>query len=112
MKLYVGNLSYTTNENTLRERFSNYGEVTSIKIMKDKFTNQSKGFAFIEMANDKMGERAIGGMNGKDVDGRRLRVSLAVEKLKKSGVKKFFKNIDKKELKDERNFQNKKVEEY
>ena len=83
MKLYVGNLSYTTTEDTLRENFSNYGEVVSVTIMKDRYTEQSKGFAFVEMANDTMGERGIGGMNGKTVDGRRLRVSPAVEKARK-----------------------------
>ena len=93
MRLYVGNLSYTTTEDTLRESFSNYGEVVSVTIMKDKFTEQSKGFGFVEMASEIMGERAIGGMNGKDVDGRRLRVSEAVEKPSRpSGAKKFFKN--------------------
>ena len=80
MRLYVGNLSYTTNEDTLREAFSNYGDVISVQVMRDRFTEQSKGFAFIEMGTDLQSERAIGGMNGKAVDGRRLRVSEAVDK--------------------------------
>ena len=84
MKLYIGNLSYTTTEDTLREAFSNYGDVVSVFITKDKFTEQSKGFGFIEMGTEQQGERAIGGMNGKDVDGRRLRVSVAVEKKRSS----------------------------
>ena len=93
MKLYVGNLSYTTTEDTLREAFSNYGNVVSVLVMKDKFTGQSKGFGFVEMETEIMGERAIGGMNGKYVDGRRIRVSVAVEKPKREGgAKKFFKN--------------------
>jgi RNA recognition motif-containing protein len=92
MKLYVGNLSYTTTEETLREKFSNYGEVLSVQIMKDKFTEQSRGFAFVEMADDIMGERGIGGMNGKDVDGRRIRVSAAVDKPSRNGgARKFIK---------------------
>ena len=95
MRLYVGNLSYTTTEDTLREAFSNYGDVTSVTVMKDKFTEQSKGFGFIEMDTDIMGERAIGGMNGKDIDGRRIRVSVAVERPKRDGgAKKFFKGAD------------------
>ena len=85
MKLYVGNLSYATTEDTLRDAFSNYGDVISVRIMKDRFTEQSKGFAFVEMGTDIQGERGIGGMNGKSVDGRRIRVSLAVDKPKKEG---------------------------
>lgn len=92
MRLYVGNLSYTTSEDTLREAFSNYGEVVSVQIMKDKFTETSKGFGFVEMADDVMGERGIGGMNGKSVDGRRIRVSEAVEKPKRDGARRFIKN--------------------
>ena len=95
MRLYVGNLSYTTTEDTLREAFSNYGDVISVTVMKDKFTEQSKGFGFIEMGTEIMGERAIGGMNGKDLDGRRIRVSEAVEKPKRDGgARKFFNNDD------------------
>lgn len=93
MKLYIGNMSYNTVEDTLKELFSNYGEVLSVTIMKDKFTEQSKGFGFIEMS-DETYERAIGGMNGKEVDGRRLRVSEAVEKPHRSGARKFFKSGD------------------
>ncbi|MBQ4377575.1 MAG: RNA-binding protein [Treponema sp.] len=103
MRLYVGNLSYATTEDTLREKFSNYGEVVSVQIMKDRFTEQSKGFGFVEMADDIMGERGIGGMNGKDVDGRRIRVSVAVDKPKREGgARKFFKRDDERRDSDER----------
>ena len=85
MKLYVGNLSYETTEATLREAFSNYGDVVSVQIMRDRFTEQSKGFGFIEMGTDIQSERAIGGMNGKAVDGRRLRVNEATEKTPNGG---------------------------
>lgn len=92
MRLYVGNLSYTTTEDMIREAFSNYGDVVTVQVMMDKFTGQSKGFGFVEMATEIMGERAIGGMNGKNLDGRRLRVSEAVEKSKTDGgAKKFIK---------------------
>ncbi|WP_407427200.1 RNA recognition motif domain-containing protein [Treponema sp.] len=119
MKLYIGNLSFSTTEDTLREAFSNYGEVVSVQIIKDKFTEQSKGFGFVEMASDIMGERGIGGMNGKTVDGRRIRVSEAVEKPKFSnGAKKFLKKgIDNKNYGERNSFNNRnekrsQVEEY
>ncbi|MBQ7538891.1 RNA-binding protein [Treponema sp.] len=93
MRLYVGNLSYTTTEDTLRQAFSNYGDVISVMIMKDKFTEQSKGFGFVEMGTDIMGERAIGGMNGKPLDDRRIRVSAAVDKPRRFGdSRKSFEN--------------------
>lgn len=80
MRLYVGNLSYSTTEETLKTLFSNYADVASVSIAKDRFTQQSKGFGFIEIEDEIKAQRAIGGMNGKDVDGRRIRVSEAVEK--------------------------------
>lgn len=80
MKLYVGNLSYDTTEDTLKTLFSNYADVASVSIAKDRFTQQSKGFGFVEIEDETKAQRAIGGMNGKDVDGRRIRVSEAVEK--------------------------------
>lgn len=85
MRLYVGNLSYDTTEDTLREAFSKYGHVISVLIMRDRYTWSSKGFGFVEMATDLTGERAIGGMNGKSVDGRRIRVSLAIDRPEYSG---------------------------
>lgn len=104
MKLYAGNLSYTTTEDSLREAFSNYGTVVSVTIMMNKVTGQSKGFGFIEMETDIMGERAIGGMNGKDVDGRRIRVSEAVEKPKQEGGARSFikKNSDRNDRRERR----------
>lgn len=80
MRLYVGNLSYDTTEDTLRELFSNYGKVISVSVIRDSYTGDSRGFGFVDMGTDTMGERGIGGMNGKTVDGRRLRVMKAVEK--------------------------------
>ncbi len=95
MKLYVGNLSYSTTEDTLRTLFSNYADVVSVKIKEDEYTGQSKGFGFIEIDDEIKAQRAIGGMNGKDVDGRRIRVSEAVENPRRrfgsgfSGERKF-----------------------
>lgn len=94
MKLYVGNLSYNTDEETLKNCFSNYAEVASVEIMKDKFTGRSKGFGFVVIDDELQAERATGGMNGKDVDGRRIRVSEAVEKPRRdeAGFKRNYRN--------------------
>lgn len=77
MKLYVGNLSYDTNENELRELFSQYGTVASVALITDRDTGRSKGFGFVEYANDTEAQAAISGLNGKDVGGRSLTVSVA-----------------------------------
>ncbi|WP_038455672.1 RNA recognition motif domain-containing protein [Campylobacter iguaniorum] len=77
MNIYVGNLSYRMTEAELREAFSEFGEVTRAKIVKDKETNRSKGFGFIEMSSDAEAKKAIDGMNGKEVGGRALRVNEA-----------------------------------
>ena len=79
-KIYVGNMSYDTNEETLRDLFKEYGEVKSARIITDRFTGFSKGFAFIEMSTDDEASSAISGLDGKEVDGRNLRVSEARSK--------------------------------
>jgi RNA recognition motif-containing protein len=76
-KIYVGNLSYNTSDDTLRQAFAAYGEVAECATIIDKFTNNSKGFAFVTMADEQAAQAAIAGMNGKSVDGRQLRVSEA-----------------------------------
>jgi RNA recognition motif-containing protein len=77
MNIYIGNLSYDLSENEMAQLFEEFGEVTSCKIITDKFTGRSKGFGFIEMAVDEEGAKAIEGLNGKDVMGRDLKVSEA-----------------------------------
>ena len=77
MNLYVGNLSYNTNESDLTEMFSAYGEVISAKVIMDRDTGRSKGFGFIEMASRSAGEKAIAELNGKDIDGRQIKVNEA-----------------------------------
>ncbi|WP_064000371.1 RNA recognition motif domain-containing protein [Campylobacter iguaniorum] len=77
MNIYVGNLPYRMTEAELREAFSEFGEVTRAKIVKDKETNRSKGFGFIEMSSDAEAKKAIDGINGKEVGGRALRVNEA-----------------------------------
>ncbi len=79
-KIYVGNLSWNTIEDDLIELFAQYGEVISTRIITDRDTNRSKGFGFIEMAEDDAAAAAISTFNGKELDGRNLRVNEAVER--------------------------------
>lgn len=77
MNIYVGNLSYSTSEDELKEIFAQHGEVSSVKIITDKFSGQSKGFAFVEMPNQSEAEAAIKTVDGSSVGGRNLRVNEA-----------------------------------
>jgi len=77
MNIYAGNLNYNLSEEELEKVFGEYGEVTSVKIIRDKYTDQSKGFGFIEMADDAAAQKAIDELNGSDVKGRELRVNQA-----------------------------------
>lgn len=77
MNIYVGNLSFTTSEADLREAFQAYGEVQTASIIKDKFSGESRGFGFVEMPKRDEAERAIAGLNGKDLKGRNLKVNEA-----------------------------------
>jgi RNA recognition motif-containing protein len=78
MNIYVGNLAYSLTEDELANEFANYGEVTSAKIIVDRENNnRSKGFGFIEMADDSSAKKAIEELNGKEVAGRTLRVNEA-----------------------------------
>jgi RNA recognition motif-containing protein len=77
MNIYVGNLNYRLQEDELRDVFGEYGEVVSVKIIMDKYTGQSKGFGFVEMANEDEGLRAIEEVNGSEVQGRNIVVNKA-----------------------------------
>ncbi len=77
MKLYVGGLSYNTTEDELKALFAEQGEVTSVAIIKDRETGQSKGFGFVEMAEIKDAQNAIKELNGKEVGGRSIMVNQA-----------------------------------
>lgn len=87
MNIFVSNLSFRMDEDSLRELFENFGEVSSCKIMTDKFTGKSRGFGFVEMPNDENGQKAIDGLNEKDADGRLLKVSLAKPRTEGGGKK-------------------------
>jgi len=76
-KLYVGNLSYSTTEASLSEAFSAFGEIASVNLITDRMTGRSRGFAFVEMAEESAAKSAIEGLNGKPLDGRNLRVDEA-----------------------------------
>ena len=77
MNIYVGNLSFGSSEDDLRSEFEAYGEVMSVKIITDRETGRSRGFAFVEMAEDSAGQTAIDALNGKDIDGRAVSVNPA-----------------------------------
>ena len=85
IKLYVGNLNYATTEDTLKNVFAPYGEILSAVVIKDRATGQSKGFGFVELSDEGFAQKAIAGLGGKEVDGRRIRVSVAEEKQRRSG---------------------------
>lgn len=76
-KLYVGNLSYQTSEDTLLSLFSQAGTVSSVTLIKDKYSGQSKGFGFVEMDTQSEAEQAIKMFNGKNFDNREIKVNIA-----------------------------------
>jgi len=84
-KIYVGNLSYKVDEETLRELFAQHGEVQSAKIITEPGTGRSKGFGFVEMASDEEGEKAISNLNGTTLMERALTVSEARPQTERSG---------------------------
>ena len=77
IKIYVGNLSFNTNEDELKGLFESYGAVESAKIISDQFTGRSRGFGFIEMENREEGLKAIQELDSKDLGGRALKVNEA-----------------------------------
>ena len=76
-KLYVGNLSYSTTEDDLRQLFSQAGNVKSVSVIKDRDTGRSKGFAFVEMGSDDDAQKAISQFNGQSFQDRSLKVNVA-----------------------------------
>ena len=82
-KIYVGNLAFSIDEEKLKKLFSSYGKTEEVIVISDKFTGRSKGFGFITFVDDKEADKAIKEMNGKDIEGRDLKVNEAKELEKK-----------------------------
>jgi cold-inducible RNA-binding protein len=85
MKLYVGNLSYSTTQDGLHEAFSAYGSVEEVAVITDRETGRPRGFAFVSMNNDQEARAAIEGLNGAEVDGRTISVNEARPKTESRG---------------------------
>lgn len=83
--IFVGNLSFNTNEDELRQMFETYGQVDRVSIMTDRDTGRSRGFGFVEMASNEDGEKAIAALNGSQVGGRTINVNEARPKTERSG---------------------------
>jgi len=77
MNIYVSNLSFNVTDEDLQDYFAEYGEVSSAKVIMDKFTGKSRGFAFVEMPDDEAAKKAIAELDGASVDGRTIGVSVA-----------------------------------
>ena len=77
MNIYVANLSWNTNSDSLQELFSQYGEVTSAYIINDRETGRSRGFGFVEMPNDEEGQKAIDALNETEFEGKNIAISVA-----------------------------------
>ena len=75
--LFVGNLSYETTEEKLRTMFDEFGQTESVRLISDRYTGRSRGFAFVEMSTEQAAEEAISGMNNKQLDGREIKVEKA-----------------------------------
>ena len=75
MNIYVGNLPFNLGEEDLKEIFEEYGEVTSAKVVNDKFSGRSKGFGFVEMSNDEEAKKAIAELNNAEISGRNIKVN-------------------------------------
>jgi cold-inducible RNA-binding protein len=83
--IFVGNLSFNTNEDELRQAFESYGQVERVSILTDRDTGRSRGFGFVEMNSDEDGEKAIAALNGSQIGGRTINVNEARPKAERGG---------------------------
>lgn len=84
-KIYVGNLSFNSSEQDLQDMFSEFGTVQSVKIIEDRETGRSRGFAFVEMSSNEEAQSAISGLNGREIDGRALTINEAKPQEERGG---------------------------
>jgi RNA recognition motif-containing protein len=92
MNIYVSNLSFSVQDDDLRGFFTEYGEVSSAKVIMDKYTNRSKGFGFVEMPDDAAAQKAIAELDGGMVEGRAIKVMVAKPKEERSNNKPSYSN--------------------
>ena len=85
MKIYIGNMSYETTEDNIRQAFEGFGEVTSVNVITDRETGRPKGFGFVEMSSDTEGQAAIDGLNSTDMNGRTVNVNVARPRVERGG---------------------------
>ncbi len=88
-KLYVGNLSYRTEQESLRSLFAQFGEVVSATVLTDRDTGRSRGFGFVEMADQEAANAAIQGLNGTEFEGRMLKVNEARERSNRDSDRRY-----------------------
>ncbi len=88
-KLFVGNLAFSVNDDSLKARFSEFGEVTSVKVVRDAETGRSRGFGFVEFTEDGKAIEAASALNGQELEGRAMSVSEAREREPGSGGRRF-----------------------
>jgi RNA recognition motif-containing protein len=91
MNIYIGNLSFNTTEETLKSLFTAFGEVESVKVIKDRFSGRSKGFGFLEMPSNSEADQAIKTLNGNRVDGNNIKIKPADSGGKKRNKRPFRK---------------------
>jgi len=85
MNIYIGNLSYDTTEDELRQAFEEYGEVSTVNVISDKYTGKPRGFAFVEMSGKDEASAAIEGLNGRELNGREMNVNEAKPRTNSGG---------------------------
>lgn len=88
-KIYVGNMSYGTTEEGLRTLFSAYGDVESVNVIMDHQTGRARGFGFVQMVTDEGADAAINALNGKEFDGRQLKVNEAFDRPRRENNRRF-----------------------